>query len=129
MALEEIYEFGPTSVTATAYASVTGNAHFAIPVDAVNYAAKLKCGSVLGNLRVDWTLDHAHENPDETTPTWENLLTGKCISYTNQIEVEFEPTSVRPLLPYGRLQYITKSLDASGATVKDLVGYILSEFK
>ena len=112
------------------YASVTNNEYFTWDTRATNYAMQMRLGNTNNAGKVDWTLAHAVENPDgDVTPAWQTLLTGAQLSVSSQVAVEFESQSIRPLLPYGRLQTIAKSGADADFTVADIVAHVMTEFK
>lgn len=111
------------------YASATSNNYFAFR-DAFNYAAQVRLGDTDNTGKVDWTLAHAIEDPDgDVTPNWQTLITGQQLSVSSQIAIAFEHVSIRPLLPYGRVQLIAKSGAAADFTVANIVAHVMADFK
>jgi hypothetical protein len=111
------------------YASATSNNYLTF-ADATTYAAQIRLGDTLNVGKIDWTLDHAIEDPDgDVLPNWKNLITGQVLSCSSQTAIQFDSSSASALLPYGRLQVIAKSGAAADFTVANIVAHIMAEFK
>lgn len=115
------------SLTTSAYGSSTNNATFRWR-DAKNYAGQMRLGTVTGTGQVDWLIQDSADDPDVvTSPNYRTLLTGASLTTTSQVSAVFESVSIRPIMPFGRLQTIAKSGAAGTFTVENLVGHILAE--
>jgi hypothetical protein len=120
---ETVYDINISSVVAAAYASATVYGYFDF-ANGENCAANLRVGDITntGNLKVK--VQHSVEGG--ASGDWIDVGEMPTITTTSAVATMM---SASQLLPYGRAAIKLESTHASGTTVKNLVGKILTELK